>query len=244
MGALSVILGDRRKWTPQQLGGSLLAWWDADRVDLITQSGELISSWKDSVGGYDAIQASAGAKPAFLTAGFKGRPGAVFDGVDDELMVASIPGSFPLNDAPGEIWLLADQTALPADTGQRVGFSYGGTNGATSRRAFRSVISGANRASGTATSPGVSHSPVDLSGRHVMRFCVSDTDCRMDVDGVTGPAAAGVATGAVAARARLGASNGTSASLFWQGMIAAALVTAPLSAAQADQMYAVFNRRL
>jgi hypothetical protein len=46
------------RWTPLKLGTSLLAWWDAERTDLITQASGLVSSWKDAVGGYDAVQAA------------------------------------------------------------------------------------------------------------------------------------------------------------------------------------------
>src|SRR5262245_31893093 len=76
-------------FTPASLGASLLAWWSADRGDLITQSGGVVSSWKDSVAAYDCTAAGS-VQPAYSATGWKGAsPGITFDGVDDCLTLAS-----------------------------------------------------------------------------------------------------------------------------------------------------------
>lgn len=183
------------------------------------------------------------ATPAGPAYGF-GRPGVIFDGSDDELTLASVP--FPTGANACEIWALVDQTALVADTTDRRVFSYGGNANATSRQMRRVVATGVNRAriaSGDgAVAADVTNSSVDLSGRHVMRGIVRAADIQIDVDGVaslTAPVTSATGT----ARTRIGANTADSAGGFWQGQIAAVLVTSTLSADQASQLLTYLKSR-
>lgn len=231
-------------WTPRQLGSSLLGWWDAEDASTITLSGATVTSWRDKVAGYDAAQGGSSAlRPIYGASSFNGRPGITFDGIDDELTLASVP--FPTGANGCEIWALVDQTALAADTATRTAFAYGGLT-ATTRRVDRQVSVGVNRgamvvgdgALGTTALNG----SVDLSGRHVIRGVVTSTNERPDVDGVAGTTESIVpATGSN--RVRIGATSATTASGFWQGQVAAALVTSALSATQASQLLTYLKAR-
>lgn len=235
-------------WSPAALGASLYALWDAERPDLVTESGGGVSSWKDAVGGYDAVQATSGKRPTYSLTGFNGRPVVTADGVDDMLEVATLPGSLPVGSAAGEIWSLVDQTALAADTTDRVIFSYGDTTLATGRRLARIVATGTNRAQGIigdgVGSVSISNTTVNFSGRRVARLRIGASATQIDVDSAVGSSSAVVPnTGAV--RARLFSNNGGAVgSSFFQGGLSLLAVTAPLSSSDAAQFAAFLNRRV
>lgn len=230
-------------WEPAALGASLVAGWDAERADLIT--GSSVSSFKDIVAGYDAVQAVGGSQPAYSATSFNGRPGLTFNGTSSELTYAATTG-LPVGATACEMWALVDQTALVADATIRFIVSWGGT-ASTNSRALRRTVSTLNRGStsvgngSTAVlAPTVS---VDFSGRHLIRGIVTATDTSAVVDNTIGTTAAVVpATGTT--RLRIGASTATSASAFWQGVISCVFITTALTAAQAAQMTAFLIRRL
>lgn len=227
------------------LGASLLAWWTADRADLITLSGSQVSSWKDVVAGYDVVQAVGGARPLYSATGFNGAPGLTFDGLDDELTLASVP--LPTGANPCEMHGILQQDALPADATTRRWFSYGGISNNDARQVNRSVVTGANRASGI-TGIGASPTfptgvPEDFSGRHVHRMVLTGSAHWQKVDnGAPGaPLAAVPATGTT--RVRIGAA--TSGLGFWHGKIRDILVTSLLTTEQATALEAwAFPRRM
>jgi hypothetical protein len=232
-------------WTPASLGASLLAWWSADRADLITLSGAQVTSWRDSVAAYNAAQAVSGARPVYSATGWAGLyPGITFDGVDDELTLASQP--FPAVANPSEIWALPDQTSLVADTTNRFIFSYGGSLFNDQRRLFRTVVTAQNR---VAASTGLGGSGInldyaaDFSGRHVARAVITATTLAVGMDGAMGtPSAAVSATGAV--RTRIGATAGTTAAGFYKGVIRDVIVTGALTSDQAALLTTyLMNRR-
>lgn len=232
---------------PTDLGASLLAFWDAERTDLITKDGSnLVSSWKDVVGGYDAVQAIGASKPLFSATGFNGRPCVIPDGIDDEMTLAPVPAGIPTGANGCIIWALVDQTALPADATNRHIITWG-LNSNTNRYIARLVNSGANRgfaAAGNGTTGIVSiNTSVDFSGRHLVSGRVSATDVQADVDGVAGsPSAVTPATGATRLRL-LAASAGTAAG-FWQGPANAIFITSPtLTAGQLASITAWANAR-
>ena len=237
--------GFRGAWSPGSLGTALLGWWDAERdTSKITQSGGLVSSWADLVGSYAATQGVSASRPVWSATSFNGRPGITFDGSDDELTLASVP--FPTGASACEIWALVDQQDVVADTTNRRIFAYGGNANATSRHLYRSVGLGMYRA-GWIVGDGVGvqnsdNTPVDLSGRHVMRLRVSPTATQVDVDGVAGSSAA-VVPGTGTTRTRLGANTGDAAGGFWKGHAAALLVTSTLSTDQASQLLTYLKAR-
>jgi hypothetical protein len=173
-----------------------------------------------------------------------GRPGLIFDGSDDELTLGSVP--FPTGANASEVWVLCDQQAPPSDTGSRYPFSYGGGAVVANRDIRRIVTTGVNRARGAygdgSTTFFSDNTAVDLSGRHVLRANYGANDIRMDVDGSAGTSTALTpATGS--ARTRIGGINAGTAASFWQGQIAAVLVTNPLSTDQASQLLTYLKAR-
>ena len=225
------------------LGAALLGWWTADRPALITQSGGLVSSWKDVVAGYDVTEATN--KPTYSATAFAGQPGIAFDGVGTLLTLGSVP--FPTGSDESQIFAVVQQDALAADASARVIVSYGGSAGANRRDLRRNVVSAVNRGSifygqpgGTATA---NNSGVDLSSRHVLRG-VFGASSRIDVDGVAGTSGLAVAnTGTT--RVRFGATTGDTPASPWQGVARDILVTGPLTAEQETQLLAwLLSRRL
>jgi hypothetical protein len=216
------------------LGPALLGFWDAERIDRLTLAGSAVAGWADSVGGHAAAQATAGARPEWQAAGFAGRPGIVFDGVDDYLDLASVP--FPAGASPSEIWVLVRQDAATSGTGLRIAAAYGGASSNNRRAITRTVVSSVNRArtdcgNGSASIM-ATDAAVDLSGIHVMRGIFEAASVSVQVDGqaIGTPQAVAAATGTT--RVRIGAATG-SANNFWHGAINAVLVTGLLTNEQA-----------
>lgn len=232
-------------WSPARLGASLLGWWDAERADKLTLSGSSVTTWADIVGGYAATQALGAAKPTYSATGFNGRPGIPFDGVDDELTLAGVP--FPSGAAASRVWLLLDQTALPADTAVRYPFAYG-NGSASERRVRRVVVSGVNRG-GTSTGNGGGSTLavdglVDLSGRHVMLATFGPTDSSISVDGAAPTSVAAVPATATS-RTRIGALAVSTASAFFQGVLNTILIDdgSPAAIAQDPKIIAYLKAR-
>lgn len=231
-------------WTPARLGASLYDMWDAERSGDLALTGAAVTGWASARNGYPAAQTASNAKPAYGATSFNGRPGVTFDGVDDELTYAGT-GVLPTGAAPGEIWVLADQTAVAADAATRSALTYGNaTNVARSVR--RSVQAGVNRFAGSvgdgAATLSNTNTAVDLSGRHVMRLVVTGTQQRAEVDGLSAAASAVVPATAVN-RTRLGATSSTTAAGFWSGVLAFAAITDLLSIEEAAQMLAYLKAR-
>lgn len=214
------------------LGAALFAWFSADRADLLTLSGSQVITWADVIGGYAPTQAVSGARALYSATSWKGvSPGISYDGSDDQHTLAGVPVAFPTGATPGEIWMLLDQLALPADTATRLPVSYGdGTN----KRALNRVVTAGNSQflAGTTVN---STAPGDFTRRHVLRAQFSATDVTASMDGSAGSAAAAVPATATT-RLRLGAFSGTSASLFAQIVAKHILFTGALSGGQATRL--------
>lgn len=227
---------DNSVWYPTDLGASLFAFWDAERSDLVTQSGGLVSSFKDVIAGYDTVQATAGAQPIYSAVSFNGRAGITFDGLNDQLTRVPAPAAIPSGANPGELWAVASQTALVDDTTVRVVTGTGGNSALSTRRLQRSVVASVNTA-GMAVGTGaatvtVVNTNVELYGRHVLRGVIGATTSRVDCDGVPGEPQA-VTPNSGTSRIRIGANNNGTATSFWQGAVNAILYTAPLTDQQA-----------
>lgn len=228
--------GSIAPWTPTSLGASLLGWWSADRVDLMTLSGALVTTWRDIVAGYAPTQAVAGSKPIYSATSFNGSPGVALDGIDDELTLGSVP--FPRAAGIGsELWGLVQQDALPADITFRIPFNYG--DGTVKRALLRNVVTGVNVA--VAGAAATSTAPGDFSGRCVTRGVFTTGFQTAYLAGVAGtPAAGSVAAGSTATR--IGAFV-QPAVLFWQGLIRDIVVTDPLAAPQASLLQAYLDSK-
>jgi len=227
------------------LGVSLLGLWDAEDASTFTLSGSAVSAWRDKVAAYSAAQAVSGAKPVYGATSFNGRPGVTFDGADDELTYAGV-GAFPTGADASELWALADQTALVADTTQRTVLAYGGVGATGQRRLQRVVNTGVNRGGALVGTGGGSstaeNASVDLSGRHVLRASVSATATGVDVDGTAGTPGA-IVPGSGTTRTRIGANGNTTVTGFWSGVVSTVIITSALSAAQAAVLTAHLKAR-
>jgi hypothetical protein len=232
-------------WTPARLGPSLYDLWDAERPGDLALNGAAVAAWASAGNGYAAAQATPAARPIYGATSFNGRPGVSFDGVDDELTFVGV-GVLPIGATPGEIWVLADQTAPAADGLSRIGFSYGANSVSTQRSVRRVVAAGASRFQASigdgSTARTVGGSAVEASGRHVVRLSVGPTVSSQEVDGVSEGAVSVVpATGNL--RVRIGAGANTIVTNHFQGVLSLAAVTAPLSTAEAAQMLAYLKAR-
>lgn len=221
-------------WSPTDLGDDLLAWWNADRSDLIAVSGAQITSWKDVVAGREAVQPISASRPIWSPNSFNGSPSAYFDGIDDELTFESQP--FPAGADPSEIWAVVQQDALPADTTVRSVVTYGGI-GANLRALRRITSGGVNRAraavgNGTAV-VNVDGDTVDFSSRHLIRAEVAPTATTVRIDN-DGEASGAVVPSTGTTRLRLGANAVNTAANFWNGHIRDVLITGPLADEQSE----------
>jgi hypothetical protein len=221
------------------LGSKVLAWWTADRTNLITLSGSQITSWKDVVAGYDCVQAVSGARPLWSATSFNGAPAATFDAGDDELTLASVP--LPSGANASETWGILQQDALVADASTRRWFAYGGATNNDSRYASRTVNAGANVPSYSVGTGGTFASAVAVAGanfssRHVHRVIATGSQIRQQLDGgtVTSDTAAVPATGTT--RVRIGASTGGIG--FWNGKVRDIIVTSILTTDEATALLA------
>lgn len=219
-------------WSPSILGSSLLAWWTADRADLVTVSGAAVTNWKDVRNAYDMAQSVSASRPTYSATGFNGFPGITFDGVDDCLEMASQP--FGTGAIDVEVWAIVQQDALVADTGDRMVFAFGADTVNPQARVQRQVLT-TNRAAariGTGAANFNALSAADFSGRALIRVRFTPTVTYVSQDnGAEGSIA--VVPGIGATRARIGAAASNFAGNFWQGKIRDILVTGPLSAGQA-----------
>ena len=219
------------------LGASLLAWWTADRADLITLNSTAVTSWKDVVAGYDAVQAVSAARPIYSATSFNGAPSLTFDSVDDELTLASQP--FPSAASPSEIWGIVQQDALTADTTVRLIAGYGGA-ASSSRRAIErfSVTSNVARSTvGDGAAPITATDAVDFSGRNVVRGTFSAVAESIATNGGA-PVSATVVPSTGVSRFRIGSISNTSPGNFWNGKIRDVLVTGSLTTEQAAALLA------
>lgn len=220
------------------LGASLLAWWTADRADLITLSGAQVTSWKDVTHAYDVVQAVSGARPLYSATSFNGAPSVTSDATDDEMTLASQP--LPSGADPCEIWGIVQQDGLPADATVRRFFSYGGVVNNDSRFPLRNVSVGVNRAGAQvgigASAPAANFPTGDFSTRHVHRTVFTGSQIRVSLDnGAFGANVVAVpATGT--SRVRLFAN--VSGVGFWNGKIRDVLVTSILTTDQAAALNA------
>lgn len=191
-------------------------------------------------GGDPGVDVLVNGAPAY---GF-GRPGLVLDGSDDFLgLDGALP--YPIGDAPSEIWVLADQQALTADTTTRGAFGYSAASGTSAGRSLRRQISATIPRGFMGVGDGVTVTTVQsnalvLEGKHIMRGTAGGGLRGIDVD------ATGLVTGATVAATgadRLRIGSLTSAANFWQGVINAAFVTGPLDATQAGLLTAYLKAR-
>mgnify|MGYP001275758443 CR=1 FL=1 len=222
-----------KKYNPiNALGAALLGYWDAADASTITLNSDKVTSWKDKIAAYDAVQSTDSLRPIYSATSFGGSPGLTFDGVDDFLHLT--PHPFPINAVPSEMWALVSQDALVADGLVRYVVSMG-TSSTTHRSIVRAVGGGINYARGAAGSITSTYAAADFAGRSVVRNIIDGTNVQVELNGVVAASAAAVPT-TVNTRMRFGAFVNTSASNFFAGQLAAVLVTNRLTDAEAETL--------
>lgn len=239
-------LNEGAGYNPQQaLGSKLLAWWDADHTDLITHAGGVVSAWADRVQGLTHTASGAG-QPAYSTSGFAGRPVITGDGTGTFMNRAGTTG-LPTNSDQFEIWTLFDQTlATDASATRRYLFGWGGQGSQVH------LMTGLNRntlnrarvqAGNGTTSPTVNDAIVDLTGRHFQRAVYTATGIKVAVDGFAMSAETAVVRAVDTLRSRIFANMTTTPGDFWQGGLAAILVTSLLTDGEAAALTAWLSSR-
>lgn len=219
--------------SPEALGAKLIAWWIADRPELITLNGSQVTSWRDAISGYELAQAASGRQPLYDPAGFGGAPGVLFDGVDDCLGLEGVPSAFPTGAAGSEIWALVGQDRLGADASYAVAFGYG--NASSERRSLdRASVSGQSQL--RAQSSGTALGPSDVfDGRHLARAEFLPGQLAASLD--NGPKVNLAKVHATSThRVRMGATPYSSASSFWKGAVREIILVAPLTSTEADSL--------
>jgi len=226
-------------WAPADLGASLLAFWDAERADLLTLATAAVTTWTDATAnGYAITQSTTSAKPTYSATSFNSRPGVTFDKANSQRLVRTGIGSLPVNADPCEIWLVMDQTALVADTALMSLFEYGNSTNAF-RRAERLVSGGVNYAQGRvgtgAGASAFSNANIPFSGKHVVRYAIGATSSQVHMDGNAG-LSQNIVPATSSGNMSMGMTN--SGSFPMTGIINACLVTAALDADQAAALLA------
>lgn len=217
---------------PGVLGPSLLAMWDAERVDTLTLSGANVVTWRDRVLGLAPTQPLGASRPIWSANSFNGRPGVIFDGADDYLEGGAV--GLPVAANASELWMLVDQAAPASDlTTARPALEYGGATAPT-RRGLRRALdlsTSQSRAAATVNSSVNRNTAVLFEGRKVVRVKFGASSTTVSIDGVEQSFTVTPTTEATILR--IGAIAAGSATAFWMGAINLALMTLPLSNEQA-----------
>ena len=214
------------------LGGLLKAWWDADTG--VADVPGVSTDWTDRVAGIVA-SATLTACPTVSATSFNGRKGLTFDGVANCLVSTSI-SALPNGAAPGEIYVLFDDTNAGSGTSYLV--NYGGVATAQDRAMQTTGAARSFRISDRTTNLTVTN--IFALGKHVAQGSWSGTEEQARIDGYqTRPSQAVIATLATGTtRLRIGAINSSSASSFFTGVIRHVMVTATLLQRQRQQLEA------
>lgn len=207
-------------WTPDDLGGALVGWIDAEDASTLSLTGNLVNSITDKRSGGVFSQTISASKPVLNATAINGRPSIIADEVDDYLESAVTPGAYPTGPAPLEIWSLAAPTTLAADNSERWIISYGG-GANTTRRHGRGVSGGQIQArtragTGSGTQFAGSSNPQYLGVHAVRSIYGADGTLSVEIDGqgaVTQASTIATTTG----RARLFANDATSPGNFFGG---------------------------
>jgi len=231
-------------WVPADLGAQYNSHWTADdhgTANMTDDGAGVISSWKARSTAINKTAVTT-ARPTWGAAAFNSSyAGVTFAGALTVLGTATGVAGMPTGSATGYIFVVADQTALVADTGQRYFGSYGSASASAGRSVLRTVTGGVNRlqiSTGTATP--LNDTSVDLSGPHMILAGFDSTTLYGWIDGtVTTPATIASSPLATATtRTRLGADAGTTSTLFHKGGIRHWMIlSGTLSAANVDKLF-------
>lgn len=228
-------------WSPIDLGDDLIAWWSADRDDLMTLNTAEVASWLDVVAGYELVQSTAGNRPAYSATSWNGLPGVTFDGSNDRLEMTPLPAAFPSGDDPSEIWALASQDFENSTSGNKYLVSYGGAGGAVLQRGIRREIQEGDNVALVFVgngSTGLTNRKLEpvYFGRHLARGIIGATECLIELDGSEAPAPTAAVPATGTDWFRIGATASGGAGGFWSGVVRDVVITHPLGSEQAEEL--------
>lgn len=204
----------KARWTPNELSGSILAWWDAGAGITVTGAG--VSSWVDRKKGYTLVQATDGARPAYSATGFNGSPGLTFDGTADYLSMESQP--FGSDDGNFEVWAVLQNDAAGATTGNKFAVTIGAPS------ASGNMVRNTNNVMRSTTGVAVAEATGPFASRHLARSIFKTGLASIQMDG--GTAVTAVVDPAIGStRTRVGSNISDTASAFWHGKIRDVIVT-------------------
>lgn len=229
------------------LGSDLIEYWDASRADTLGVTTDAtytnaVNSWTGLILGSNMANSTPGLKPIYEPTGMNGRPCIKFDGSAQYLTCtdSGLLAALPSGATASEMWMLLTQEALAADTTERYAGGWAGSSVITGRTISRIVTSSVNRARGRtgigASATSANDTVVDFSDTHVVRVINGATVLGLEVDGGTKTTIAAVPS-TTNTRFRAGAIPAAAASNYWQGRIAAILVTKSLTDEKATALH-------
>jgi hypothetical protein len=230
------------------LGTDLIEYWDASRADTVlaltdATYTDAVHSWLGLVTGANLAQSTPNLKPTYSPTGFNGDPCITFDGVQQYLTCtdAAFMSLLPQGATPCELWVLCSQDVAATDTTTRHVVGYSASSVVNGRALARLPVSSVNRArvyTGTgAAATTATDTVTDLSDIHVIRGVIGATQTSIEVDGGTQTNATVTPVTSAPTLFRVGAIAALAASNYWQGKVAAVLLTKPLSAQKAADLH-------
>lgn len=230
------------------LGDDLYEMWDAARGDTVfaltdATYTDAVHSWVGIKTGANLAQSTPNLKPKYDPTGLSGSPCLTFNGTSQYLKCtdAAFLALLPKDATLCEIWVLCSQDVAAADATTRHVVGYSASSVINGRSLARLPVGGVNRArayTGTgAAATTATDTHVDLSGVHVMRGIFGATQTSIDVDGNAPVAATVTPVTSTPTLFMVGSIPALAASNWWQGKIAAILVTKPLSSDKATALH-------
>lgn len=239
----AAIRGVSKNWSPVDLGANLLAWWDAEDAASIAASSGLVSSWTDKVAGVQLGQSISGSRPVYSSNSFNNRPGLFFDGTDDYLFLFNSVGvPYPVDGSVAELWVLVDSLLPDNVTTSGAIMSYGSAT-SNLRELRRTTSGGFSRLRKSLSGVLKTNTQVAFNGRKIGRGMPTLTTLDTIVDGVPSDGPVAVTPTGSATRVVLGASATSAYGNYFNGIVAAAFITTPLTEAQAVTFTAYLKER-
>lgn len=210
--------GGGGSWNPDELGGALVGWFDAEDASTLNLTGNLVNSITDKRNPTVVpAQSVTGSKPILSATGINGRASLEVDGTDDTLnWTTGVP--YPGGNNPCEIWMLVRQDIAGTVGSERFPF---GCNSASINASRRVSVTTSRRASaqiGTGSSRIIAtESTVNFVGTHVLRSIMTGSTITAQIDGVQSAPVAAAAGNVGTTHAVIGTANGSTNN--WQGGI-------------------------
>lgn len=229
---------------PSDLGAKLILWYDAEDPSTMTMD-QGVSSWNDKAGAYPVTQSTDPTKqPLFSANAVNGRPGLLFDGVDDVLMGAGLGPSRGPTGLDREIWFLGSQLTADPVTATSAFFRMGSSTTARfwGRRVRLNGISGFSMTGGDgATEFPANVADPPFNGVVMARGRLSADGVRASLNGGAESFTSFAASISSNTSVTVGALN--SGSGFWNGAMNSLLLTEPLTDTEAANLTAYLKGR-